>query len=338
MVSYIIRRLFQMGITLFVVSILSFLIVALAPGDPFDKEIDPTALPADKERQRDASGYDDPVFVKYTNFYGAFFHDLSQIIPGLGPDTDAGEKVEWNLISNTSKVNVFPTRWRKMLVTLPLVILTILITWTLSFPVGIYSSLKRGKWQDQILTVLSYGMIAIPGFWIALLVVDFVTMTLNLPVIAPSTQGAHLSGVRAFMDGIWHAGVPAIIGSLGGVAVLSRYVKGQFLEVISQDYIRTAKAKGLSNDVTYYKHALRNASLPFITMIAGLLPALFGGSVVFEAIYAWPGLGRWVFEAVFKQDIPIVVTSLFVGSTLTLIGILISDILYSVADPRVKLG
>jgi peptide/nickel transport system permease protein len=132
--------------------------------------------------------------------------------------------------------------------------------------------------------------------------------------------------------------VPAVIASFGGVAVLSRYVKGQMLEVMDQDYIRTAKAKGLDGDTVYYRHALRNASLPFITMLAGLLPSLFGGSVVFEAIYAWPGLGRWVFEAVLAKDLFIVITSLFVGSGLTLIGILISDILYSVADPRVKLA
>jgi peptide/nickel transport system permease protein len=327
-----------MGITLFVVSILSFLIVALAPGDPFDKEIDPTSTPADKERQRDATGYDEPVFVKYTNFYGAFFHDLNLFVFGGGAESDTGNEEEWQLVSRTRKEPVFTTMWRKMLVTLPLVLLTTLITWTLSFPVGIYSSLRRGSKQDQFLTVTAYAMIAIPGFWIALLVINFVTTTMNLPVIAPSTQGAHLSGIHAFMDGTWHAGVPAVIGSMVGVAVLSRYVKGQFLEVVSQDYIRTAKAKGLDKNTTYYKHALRNASLPFITMLAGLLPSLFGGSVVFEAIYAWPGLGRWVFEAVFTKDIPVVVTSLFVGSTLTLIGILISDILYSVADPRVKLG
>jgi peptide/nickel transport system permease protein len=225
-----------------------------------------------------------------------------------------------------------------MLVTLPLVILTTLITWTLSFPIGIYSSLRRGKWQDQLITVFAYALIALPGFWISLLLIQFITHFVNTPIIAPYTIGTDYTGVRGFMDATWHVGVPALIGALVGIAVLSRYVKGQMMEVMDQDYIRTAKAKGLDGDTVYYKHALRNASLPFITMLAGLLPALFGGSVVFEAIYSWPGLGRWVFEAVFNKDVFIVVTSLFVGSGLTLFGILCSDLLYSVADPRVKLG
>jgi peptide/nickel transport system permease protein len=336
MFSYVIRRLIQMGITLFVVSILSFLIVALAPGDPYDKNLDPNSTPADMERQRDQTGYDDPVVVKYRSYYGAFFSDLWAAVDMniLG----GSEDYEWTLISFRSREPILPTLWRKMLVTLPLVILTTLITWTLSFPVGIYSSLRRGRWQDQLITVLAYALIALPGFWISLLLIQFITHFVNTPIIAPYTLGTEYTGVRAFMDATWHVAVPAFVGALTGIAVLSRYVKGQMMEVMGQDYVRTAKAKGLDGDTVYYKHALRNASLPFITMLAGLLPSLFGGSVVFEAIYSWPGLGRWVFEAVFNKDVFIVVTSLFVGSGLTLIGILLSDLLYSVADPRVKLG
>lgn len=336
MLSYIIRRLFQMGITLFVVSILSFLIVALAPGDPYDKNLDPNSTPADMERQRDQTGYDDPVTVKYRTYYGNFFQDLwaATNMNLLGGDDD----YEWKLISYRSREPILPTLWRKMLVTLPLVILTTIITWTLSFPIGIYSSLRRGRWQDQLITILAYTLIALPGFWISLLIIQFITHFVNTPIIAPYTLGTDYTGIQAIMDATWHAAVPAFVGALVGVAVLSRYVKGQMMEVMGQDYIRTAKAKGLDHDTVYYKHALRNASLPFITMLAGLLPSLFGGSVVFEAIYSWPGLGRWVFEAVFNKDVFIVVTSLFVGSALTLLGILISDLLYSVADPRVKLS
>jgi peptide/nickel transport system permease protein len=218
------------------------------------------------------------------------------------------------------------------------VILTTVIVWTLSFPVGIFSALRRGRWQDQLITVGAYALIALPGFWISLLIIQFITRQVEKPIIAPYTIGIELDGISAVMDATWHVAVPAFVGALTGMAVLSRYVKGQMMEVMGQDYVRTARAKGLEGDTVYYKHALRNASLPFITMLAGLLPALFGGSVVFEAIYSWPGLGRWVFEAVFNKDIFIVVTSLFVGSALTLFGILISDLLYSVADPRVKLS
>jgi peptide/nickel transport system permease protein len=325
-----------MGITLFVVSILSFLIVALAPGDPYDKTLDPNSTDSDIERQRDVTGYDDPVTVKYTTYYSNFFGDL-----WAAADMNffgGSEDHEWKLISYRTREPILPTMWRKMLVTLPLVILTTVIVWTLSFPVGIFSALRRGRWQDQLITVGAYALIALPGFWISLLIIQFITRQVEKPIIAPYTIGIELDGISAVMDATWHVAVPAFVGALTGMAVLSRYVKGQMMEVMGQDYVRTARTKGLEGDTVYYKHALRNASLPFITMLAGLLPALFGGSVVFEAIYSWPGLGRWVFEAVFNKDIFIVVTSLFVGSALTLFGILISDLLYSVADPRVKLS
>lgn len=332
MASYILRRLLQMGLTLFVVSILSFLIVALSPGDPYASQLDPKKTDADKERQRDSVGYDDPVVQKYLNFYGDFFSDLGAIV------TFRADEHEWKLNSFTAKEPVLPTMWRKMLVTLPLVLVTTLVVWTLSFPIGVYSALRRNSLPDRAITVLAYTLIAFPGFWISLLIVSFLTNTLKIPVVSPETLGVELSGPRWFFDATWHVAVPAIVSSLTGAAVLTRYVKGQMLEVMGQDFIRTAKAKGLDADTVYYKHALRPASLPFVTMLAGLLPSLFGGSVVFEAIFAWPGLGRWVFEAVFSRDIFIVVSSLFVGSALTLIGILISDIMLSVADPRVRLS
>lgn len=331
MLSYIVRRLIQMGLTLVIISVLSFLIVALAPGDPYAAQLDPKAKPSDIERQRDQMGYDDPVVQKYIKFYDQFFSDLAAVVTG-----DSSH--EWRLKSARTKEPVLPTMWQKMLITLPLVILTTIITWTLSFPVGIGTALRRGRPVDRIATIGSYFLISFPGFWLAILVIKFVNGTLGIPVVSPTTLGVELGGPREFMDRTWHMAVPAFIAALGGVAVLSRYVKGQMLEVMGQDYIRTAKAKGLDGDTVYYRHALRNASLPFITMLAGLLPSLFGGSVVFEAIYAWPGLGRWVFEAVLAKDLFIVITSLFVGSALTLVGILISDILYSVADPRVKLA
>ena len=335
MLTYIIRRLFQMVLTLWVVSVLSFLIVALSPGDPLASQLDPKKTPADLERRRDEIGYDDPVVMKYIDFYSKFFADLGAVVKKRFGGAD---EYSWKLTSETSKEAILPTMWRKMLVTLPLVIVDTLLIWGLSFPIGIYSALRRNSFQDRALTVLSFTLIAFPGFWISILIIGFVTKTLGIPIVSPETIGVELEGPQAFFDRTWHIAIPAFVAALTGVAYMTRYVKGQMLEVMGQDYIRTAKAKGLDNDHVYYKHALRPASLPFITMLAGLLPSLFGGSVVFEAIYSWPGLGRWVFEAVFQRDIYIVMTSLFIGSALTLVGILISDILLSVADPRVRLS
>jgi peptide/nickel transport system permease protein len=333
MLTYLVRRLFQMTLTLFIVSIISFLIVALAPGDPLASQLDPKKTDADLERRRDEIGYDDPVVTKYLGFYSKFFQDLAAVA-GLHSE----ETYSWKLNSETAKEPVLPTMWRKAKVTLPLVLVTTLVVWSLSFPVGIYSALRRNTFKDRAITVLAYTLIAFPGFWIGLLIIGFITKTLGIPIVAPETIGVELSGARGFFDSVWHVAIPALVSSLTGVAVLTRYVKGQMLEVMDHDYIRTAKAKGLDRDTVYYKHALRPTSLPFVTMIAGLLPAVFGGSVVFEAIYAWPGLGRWFLEAVFTRDIYIVMTSLFVSAALTLIGILISDILLSVVDPRVRLA
>jgi peptide/nickel transport system permease protein len=334
MLTYIVRRLFQMALTLFIVSIIGFLVVALAPGDPLASQLDPKKTDADLERRRDEIGYDDPVVKKYLDFYSKFFADLGAVVGVGSGDGD----YSWKLTSETSKEPVLPTMWRKMLVTLPLLIVTTIVVWSLSFPVGIYSALRRNTPADRIITVISYTLIAFPGFWIALLIVGFITQTLGIPIVSPETIGVELGGPQEFFDRTWHVAIPALVTSLTGVAILTRYVKGQMLEVMNQDYIRTAKAKGLDEDTVYYKHALRPASLPFITMLAGLLPSLFGGSVVMEAIYGWPGLGRWVFEAVFTRDLYIVMASMFVSATLTLIGILISDLLLSVADPRVRLA
>jgi peptide/nickel transport system permease protein len=334
MLTYILRRVFQMGLTLFIVSIISFLIVALAPGDPLASQLDPKKTDADLERRRDEIGYDDPVVKKYLDFYGKFFSDMLAV---ARPSTSEGDYT-WKLTSETSKEAVLPTMWRKAQVTLPLILVSTLVIWSLSFPIGIYSALRRNTVKDRAITVISYTLIAFPGFWISILIIGFFTKTLGIPIVSPETIGVDLDGPREFFDRTWHVAIPALVASLTGVATLTRYVKGQMLEVMDHDYIRTAKAKGLDRDTVYYKHALRPAALPFITMLAGLLPSVFGGSVVFEAIYGWPGLGRWVFEAVFTRDIYIVMASLFVGSALTLIGILISDIMLSVVDPRVRLS
>ena len=139
------------------------------------------------------------------------------------------------------------------------------------------------------------------------------------------------------MDRVWHLLLPAALGATGGIAVLSRYVRSQMLEVEGQDYIRTAWAKGLTYDQVHYKHALRNALLPFVTMFGLILPGLIGGSVIIESIFSWPGMGRMAYEAILARDYPIILTVNFVSAVLVLAGTFISDILYLVVDPRIRL-
>ncbi len=160
----------------------------------------------------------------------------------------------------------------------------------------------------------------------------------GVPVIGMRTFGMEdASPLFQSMDKIWHLVVPSIMSAIAGIAILSRYVRSQMLEVISQDYVRTARAKGLDEDTVIYHHALRNALLPFITLFGFLLPGLIGGSVIFEYIFAWPGLGRLGYEAILSRDFPVILTINFIAAALTLAGTFLSDILYAVADPRIRL-
>jgi peptide/nickel transport system permease protein len=139
------------------------------------------------------------------------------------------------------------------------------------------------------------------------------------------------------MDRVWHLLLPSVLGATAGIAMLSRYVRSQMLEVEGQDYVRTARAKGLPPEEVHYKHALRNALLPFVTMFGLYLPGLISGSVIIESIFSWPGIGRMAFEAILARDYPIILTVNFVLAVLVLIGTFISDLLYMVVDPRIRL-
>jgi peptide/nickel transport system permease protein len=332
MFSYIIRRLMQMVVTLFVISVLGFAIVFTAPGDPFSTGLDPTTDPVAADIKTEEYRLNAPLYEQYTYFYGTMLRDFAVLA------TEGVNSTGFNLRSFKTNEPVVPTMWRKMLITLPLFIVTLLLVWTFAFPVGIYSAMNRGTLKESGITVGSYTLIAVPNFALGLLVVMVLTVYFDTPVTGPTTMATELTGLQGFFDRVWHVAVPGIVFALGGIAVLSRYVKGQMLEVLGSDFVRTARAKGLDRTVVNYKHALRNAALPFVTMIASILPGIFGGSVVMEAIFNWPGLGRWTFTAVMGKDYTIVITTLFVTSGLTLIGLLLSDLLYVVVDPRIKLS
>jgi peptide/nickel transport system permease protein len=332
MFSYIMRRVLLMVFTLFVISIVSFAIVHSAPGDPFTQGLDPKADPVTADIKIEEYHLDAPLYEQYCFFYGSLMRDLWVLA------TDGSDSGKFSLVSFKTKEPVVPTMWRKAMVTLPLFLVELFLTWTLAFPIGIYSAMRRGTKQEAGVTVLSYAMVAIPPFALGMVVILILTTGMGIPVAGPTTVGTELTGMTNFMDRVWHIAVPAIVFALASIAVLSRFVKGQMLEVLEQDFVRTARAKGLSQATVNYKHALRNAALPFVTMLAGLLPLVFGGSIVLEALFSWPGLGKWEFAAVMGKDYSIVMTVLFVTSALTLLGILISDLLYVVVDPRIKLS
>jgi peptide/nickel transport system permease protein len=319
MLSFIGRSIIQKIITLLFVSVISFLIIYLAPGKPSQIDpLNPKFTPEILERFRKEFHLDKPLYVQY--FY--FYRDLL-----------TGSSVSWK-----DNQPVLKKIWERFLNSLPLFIVGTILTWTLSFPVGIRSAIFRGGVYDRSVTFFSYLLISIPGFFFAYIVIIFVVNRFHVPVIGMETFGlADTSLLRTIMDRIWHLLIPSILGATGGIAILSRYVRSQMLEVEGQDYVRTAKAKGLSWEQVHYKHALRNALLPFVTMFGLMLPGLIGGSVITEYIFSWPGIGRMAYEAILARDYPIILTVNFISALLVLIGTFISDVLYLVVDPRIRL-
>jgi peptide/nickel transport system permease protein len=319
MLSFIGRSIIQKVITLFFVSVVSFLIIHLAPGEPSQVDpLNPKFTPELVERFRKEFHLDKPLHIQYLYFYKDLF---------------TGKTVSWK-----DSQSVLTKIWERFLNSLPLFIVGTIITWTLSFPVGIRSAIHRGGIYDRSTTFFSYLLISIPGFFFAYILIIFVVTRFHVPVIGMETFGlGEASSSLLIMDRVWHLLLPSVLGATGGIAILSRYVRNQMLEVEGQDYVRTARAKGLPQELVHYKHALRNALLPFVTMFGLILPGLIGGSVIIESIFSWPGMGRMAYEAILARDYPIILTVNFISALLVLAGTFISDVLYMMVDPRIRL-
>lgn len=319
MLSFIGRSIIQKMITLFFVSVISFLIIHLAPGEPSQVDpLNPKFTPEIVERFRKEFHLDKPLYIQYLYFYR---------------DLLTGKTVSWK-----DNQPVLGKMWERFLNSLPLFVVGTLITWTLSFPIGIRSAIFRGGFYDRATTFFSYLLISIPGFFFAYILIILVVTRLHVPVIGMETFGlGDASLIHTIMDRVWHLVLPSVLGATGGIAILSRYVRSQMLEVEGQDYVRTAKAKGLSWEQVHYKHALRNALLPFVTMFGLILPGLIGGSVIIESIFSWPGMGRMAYEAILARDYPIILTVNFISAVLVLVGTFVSDVLYLIVDPRIRL-
>ncbi len=318
MINFILRNIWQRIILLVFISIISHAIVHLAPGEPaLVDPSNPRMKPEDIQRIRTAFHLDEPLHIQYVYWVQDLF---------------TGE-----LKSFKDNQPVMGKIWERFLNSLPLFLIGTMITWFLAFPVGIKAALTRDSIFDRTSTFFSYALISIPGFFLSYLCIIFIVKTFDVPVIGMQTFGLEEAPLLfRSMDRIWHLTIPALMSAIAGTAILSRYVRSQMLEVIHQDYIRTARAKGLPEDQVIYHHGLRNALLPFITMFGLTIPGLIGGSVIFETIFAWPGMGRLGFEAILARDFPVILTLNFFAAVLVLLGTLISDVLYAVADPRIK--
>jgi peptide/nickel transport system permease protein len=315
---FLLRTAWKKLWTLFFVSIISFGVIHLAPGDP--SQIDPMNPRFTKEqlqRYRAAFDLDQPLPVQYSRFYWKLF---------------TGE-----LRSFKDNQPVMPKILTRALNSLPLFVVDTVLIWCFAFPLGIAAAVRRNTPFDRFTTVLVFALISIPGFYLAYLAIIFVVRTLEVDVFGLQTFGREsLSPLGWAMDRTWHLVLPALLGAAAGVAVLSRYVRSQMLEVIGSDYVRTAWSKGLPEDRVLYGHALANALLPFVTMFGLLLPALIGGSVIIETIFAWPGIGRLLFEGIQNRDFPVVQGVVILAGVMIVTVNLVIDLLYAVIDPRIR--
>jgi peptide/nickel transport system permease protein len=317
--TFLLKALWRKLWTLLFVSIVSFAVIHLAPGSP--SQIDPMNPRFTKEqleRYRAAFDLDKPLYVQYTLFYQRLFTGQLRSFKDNQPVLQKIIERAWN--------------------SLPLFAVETILIWCYAFPLGIAAAIRRNSLFDKATTVVVFALISIPGFYLSYLGIIFVVESFHVDVIGLKTFGREAEGgFYELMDRTWHLVLLSVLGATAGIAVLSRYVRSQMLEVIGSDYVRTARSKGVDENVVLYRHALRNGLLPFVTMLGLLIPGLIGGAVILETIFAWPGIGRLGYEAILSRDYPVVIALNFIAAFLTLIGTLVSDLLYMLVDPRIRL-
>jgi len=299
-------------------------VIHLAPGEPTDMQTDlnPKSSVEMRDRLRERYNLDKPLYVQY----GLWLKQVATL--------DFGESFAQDHRPVLVKVR------ERMPITILINVLSIVVILAVSVPIGILSAVRRNSMFDRGTTVFVFLGFAMPSFWLALLMMDYFGVRLGLlPVAGLKSIGYdYLSPAGQVWDMTRHLILPIFISAFGGLAGFSRYMRSNMLEVIRQDYILTARAKGLSERVVIYKHALRNALLPLITILGLSVPGLIGGSVIFETIFAIPGMGKLFYDGVMMRDYPLIMGILVIGAVLTLVGNLLADISYAIADPRIRRG
>ncbi len=321
-IFYVIKRVLQGLLTILLASILSFIIIQIAPGDYLDTlKQNPKIAKETIEQLTIRFGLDQPWYIQYWRW-------LVQVVTRL----NFGESFVYNRSVSSLLAERIPA-------TLLLAISSIIITWLIAIPLGILSAVKQSSWTDKILRVISYLGQGFPSF-ITALVLLIIAQYLSplLPVgNMTSLNYAELSPIGKILDIGWHMILPTIALSVTSFAGLMRLMRGQMLDVMRQDYIQTARAKGLPEDKVIYIHALRNAINPLITLLGFEFASLLGGAFIAEFFFNWPGLGRLILQAVTAQDLYLVMGSLTMGATMLIVGNLLADLLLKVVDPRIKL-
>ncbi|MEG6589453.1 ABC transporter permease [Paenibacillus barengoltzii] len=316
MTEYLIRRLLQSVLVIFLITVVTFLLIHAAPGGPTQVFLAPGLSPEAFEQQKHNLGLDKPLPVQYLRWVGDLLQgDLGYTFKNHLPVAD----LLWPRIGNT--FILMGSAW--------------LLTLIIALPWGIYNSTKEYGLSDQTASFISYIGFAMPTFWFGILLQQWFSLGLDwLPLSDMHSRGKEDS----LLDLLLHLVLPITVLSLGFLASYIKYARASMLEVLEMDYIRTARAKGVKERKVVFRHALRNALIPIITILGLDLPLLVGGAALTENVFNWPGMGRLYVEMATAREYSVLMAITIVTSVMVILGSLLADILYAIVDPRVKLG
>jgi peptide/nickel transport system permease protein len=323
MLSYIAKRLLLIIPLIFGITLISFLVIHLAPGGPVEVETEMSVKVSAQAREnmKKLYGLDKPLHEQYLDWLTRFVKlDFGQsFVDGKKVITKIGERIP---------------------VTLTISLLALMITFIIALPIGVLSAIRRGSLFDKLTTVFVFIAFSTPHFWLALICMFVFGVQLGwLPISGiQSIEVAGMSFLERLADWSAHLILPVVIGALGALAGLSRYSRSSMLEVIRQDYIRTARAKGLKESTVILRHAVKNALMSVITILGLSVPGLLGGSVIMETIFSIQGMGLLFFQSAMSRDYPTIMGVLVISAMLTLVGNFLADISYAFADPRIRSG
>lgn len=327
MLRYILRRLLQMIPKLVLISVIVFGISKMAPGDYVTNKLlnNPTVPREAIERERARLGLDQPVLVQYARWAGNF------VTGDLGESYEYREKVS-TLI------------WQRLQATLMLGITAFLFTWLIALPLGIWMAVRQYSWFEKITSSITFFFLGVPDFFLALLLLMVAALlnTSSHQVVMPiggmtSVEFSSMAWWQQILDYAWHLIIPVLAVAIGSIAILQRRMRGNLLDVLGEEYVRTARAKGLPERTVIYKHAVRNALNPMITLLGFEFAALLSGFAIIENIVSWPGLGQMMLDALLKQDVNLAMAGVMTGAIMLLLGNLLADVLLAMSDPRIKL-
>lgn len=313
--TYILRRILQAIPLLIGITMISFLIMNLAPGGPASMQLDPKMTQEDRARTIQHLGLDDPLPVQYVNW-------LKRVAVG-----------DWGKSFTRRGVDTMDLIKARLPLTFLLMGVSFLIAVIISVPIGVLSATRQYSVLDYSTTAFAFFGIATPNFWLGLMFIMLFSVTLGW---LPAGGVATLNVPFSIVDRILHLILPATVLATADMAATTRYTRASMLEVIRQDYIRTAEAKGLKERVVIFKHALRNALIPVVTIWGLSLPGFFSGALITEKIFSWPGIGTLFIDSVFMRDYPVLMAITTIAAFLVVLGNLLADILYAVLDPRIE--